>query len=78
MPKYDDAEIQDVKYDAAIHRGNVEWAQRGLPHRHILPYHVIQELELVRGRGGASLFGVSFALTSTAAGTPTSGTVIPR
>ena len=44
MPKYDDAEIQDVKYDAAIYRGNVEWAQRGLPHRHILPYHVIQEL----------------------------------
>ena len=44
MLKYDDAEIQDVKYDAAIHRGNVEWAQRGLVHRHILPYHVIQEL----------------------------------
>ena len=33
---------------------------------------------LVRGRGGASLLGVSFALTSTAAGTATSGTVIPR
>ena len=33
---------------------------------------------LVRGRGGASLVGVSFALTSTAAGTATSGTVIPR
>ena len=44
MPKYDDAEIQDVKYDAAIYRGNVEWAQRGLIHRHILPHNVIQEL----------------------------------
>ena len=45
MSKDDDAEIQDVKYDAAIYRNNVEWAQRGLIHRHILPYNVIQELQ---------------------------------
>ena len=33
------------KYDAAIYRNNVEWAQGGLIHRHILPYNVIQELQ---------------------------------